>query len=353
MGYLGAMKVSVLIPVFNGARHLAECLGSILAQDFEDLEILIGDDRSTDGSADIIRTFAARDSRICWWTNLWNVGLTANSNLCLKAARGDYVKFVHQDDVLLSATTVAKLAAALDQNPGVSLAACRQHVTGGRSRPLGFSEQAGVFDGHQVILTSLEQNTNLVGQPTLTMFRRRQAGRGYDERFTGFMDFEMWCHLLEQGDFAYVAEELASWRIHEAQQTARNGASPLCDLEHLRFMEIYYAKPWLRRAATDRLLFTQIYYLEKKYGRAARHLTEPMRSQLGAGRFARRWLRHKTTAPAMKLARKLARRQVTFVHAAAPDARSRSALPRVFLRLLGRGHSGTIHSSPAPIHGAD
>ena len=70
------MKVSVLIPVFNGERYLAECLESVLAQDFPDLEILIGDDGSRDNSSEIISQFAARDPRIRWWKNPRNFGLT-------------------------------------------------------------------------------------------------------------------------------------------------------------------------------------------------------------------------------------------------------------------------------------
>ncbi len=242
-------KVSVLIPVYNGGRYLAECLESVLAQDFGDLEILLSDDGSTDTSAGIIQGFAARDPRIRWWKNPRNVGLTANSNVCLRAARGDYLKFVHQDDLLLSPSAITKLAAALDEHPHAALAGCRQQLTGTNKRPTIFSERGGCFDGRKMIVASLEQNTNLIGQPTLTMFRRQQAQRGFDERFTGFMDFEMWCHLLEQGDFVYLPEALAAWRVHEHHQTARITANPERDLEHLRFMEIYYAKAWLKTAA--------------------------------------------------------------------------------------------------------
>lgn len=301
---MNSPKVSVLIPVYNGARHLADCLDSVLAQDFNDLEILVSDDGSADASPEIIQSFAARDARIRWWRNPRNVGLTANSNVCLRAAQGDYLKFVHQDDLLLSTAAIRKLAAALDQHPEASLAGCRQRLTGTSKQPTIFSERGGCFDGRRMILASLEQNTNLIGQPTLTLFRRRQAQRGFDERFTGFLDFEMWCHLLEQGDFIYLPEALASWRVHAQQATARITANPERNPEHLRFMEIYYAKPWLRAAATDRMLFTQIYYLEKQYGAQAAPLTTAMKSQLTPRRFAWQWLRHKTGGPWRKLARK-------------------------------------------------
>jgi glycosyltransferase involved in cell wall biosynthesis len=301
------MKVSVLVPVFNGELHLAECLDSILAQDFRDLEILISDDGSTDQSLEIIKRFATLDPRIRWWKNPRNLGLTANSNACLKEARGEYIKFVHQDDKLLSASAIRKMVAVLDEHPGVSLVGSRQHLIGAASRPAIFSNRSGGFDGRQMIVTCLEQNTNLIGQPTLTLFRRSAARRGFDDRFVGHLDYEMWCHLLEQGDFFYLAEDLATWRVHENQQTARQEKTGSAHHEHLMFMETCYAKPWLQKAATDQMLFTQIYYLGKKYGPAARHLTSAMRSQLSPHRYAWQWGKHKAFRPLQKLLRKIAR----------------------------------------------
>ncbi|HZT21930.1 MAG TPA: glycosyltransferase family 2 protein, partial [Verrucomicrobiae bacterium] len=265
------------------------------------------DDGSSDGSLEIIRQFAARDPRIRWWKNPRNFGLTANANVCLKAARGEYVKFVHQDDKLLSPSAIRKMAAALDENPRASLVGSRQHLTGTNKRPTVFFSQSGCFQGRRMIVTCLEQNNNLIGQPTLTLFRRSAAQRGFDERFTGHMDFEMWCHLLEQGDFVYLDEPLATWRVHEHHQTARSRSRGVKDYEHLRFMEIYWAKPWLREMATDRMLFAQIYYLRKHYGREAWPLTSAMLSRLSRRRYVWQWLKHKVSRPFQKLSGKFRR----------------------------------------------
>ena len=297
--------VSVLVPVYNGEQHLAECLDSILAQDYTDLEILVADDGSTDGSVEIIKAYAARDARFRWWKNPRNLGLTGNSNACLKEARGAYIKFVHQDDYLLSPSAIRKLVSALEQHPEASLAGCQQHLTGTTSKPTLFSNRAGCFNGRRMIVTCLERNTNLMGQPTLTLFRRQQARRGFDERFTGFLDYEMWCHLLEQGDYVYLNEPLATWRVHQNHQTARARTSRVSEHEHLKFMEVYYAKPWLQEMATNRMLFTQIYYLRKNYGPAAHSLTSAMMEKLSLGGYAWQWLRHKASRPAEKLLRKI------------------------------------------------
>lgn len=299
------VKVSVLVPVFNGEHYLAECLDSILAQDFSDLEILVSDDVSTDSSLEIIKRFASRDARIRWWKNPRHLGLTANSNACLNEARGEYVKFVHQDDKLLSAGAIQKMVTLLDEHPGAVLVGSRQHLTGTDSLPAIFSDQSGFFNGRQMIVKCLERNTNLIGQPTLTLFRRLQAQRGFNESFTGLMDYEMWCYLLEQGDFAYIAEPLATWRVHKHQQTARaQGAS---DDEHLRFVQAYYARPWLRQLATDRMLFASIYYLRRKYGNEALPLISTMMAQLSLRLYYWEWSKQKVSGPLKKLSRKFHR----------------------------------------------
>lgn len=298
-------KVSVLIPVYNGERYLAECLESVLAQDFADMEILIADDGSSDTSPKIIESFAARDQRIRWWKNPQRVGLTANSNICLRAAAGEYVKYVHQDDKLLSVSSVRKQVKALDENPSAVLAGSQPHLTGAKSRPIILSTQSCLYAGKEMVVTCFARNSNLIGQPTLTLFRKDTARRGFDERFMDGMDFEMWCHLLEQGDFVYQAEPLATWRVHAAHQTARTRAKGVSDHESLLLMEIYYAKSWLRELATERMLFTQIYYLRKKYGPQALPLTATMMLQLTPGRYRMWWLKHKSSSPFIKISKRL------------------------------------------------
>jgi len=204
--------------------------------------------------------------------------------------------------VLLSTRVIQKMVAMLDAYPGAVLAGSRQHLTGTNSLPTIFSDQSGCFNGRQMIVKCLERNTNLIGQPTLTLFRRLQAKRGFDESFTGMMDYEMWCYLLEQGDFAYIAEPLGTWRVHEYQQTARDrGAS---DDEHLRFVQGYYAKPWLRQLATDRMLFASIYYLRKKHGNKALPVIATMMAQLSLRNYCWEWSKHKISGPLKKLSRK-------------------------------------------------
>lgn len=301
------MKVSVLIPTYNSKPYLLECLDSIVSQDFTDMEILISDDASADDTIKAIQAYAVRDARIRWWQNPKNLGFVGNHNACLQSANGEYVKFIHPDDRLLSTSAIRKMVSALDENPSAVVAGCQQHLTGTKSRPTIFSRKSGLYNGRQMIVASLEQNTNLIGQLTLAMFRRRAVPDGFDDRFVGHMDFALWCRLLAHGDFAYLAEPLATWRVHGAQQTARHQRTGASDRERLQLTEINFAQPWLQKAITHRALFTQIYYLRKQYGADAEPLARTLRSQLPPGSYACQWLRHKTIRPFQRLGRRLSR----------------------------------------------
>ena len=91
------MTVSVIIPVYNCAAYLADCLDSVLAQTYQKLQIILIDDGSTDGSGEICDRYAARDSRI-QVAHQANQGASAARNAGLELAKGDWITFVDSDD---------------------------------------------------------------------------------------------------------------------------------------------------------------------------------------------------------------------------------------------------------------
>jgi len=94
------VKISVIIPVFNTEKYLSRCIDSILNQGFDDFELLLIDDGSTDGSGAICDTYAARDSRVQVF-HKENSGASSARNLGLDNAVGDWVTFVDSDDYVL------------------------------------------------------------------------------------------------------------------------------------------------------------------------------------------------------------------------------------------------------------
>lgn len=93
--------VSVIIPVYNAEKYLAETLNSIFAQDYKNIEIVLVDDRSKDDSAKIISDFQNTHSEIVYFLQEKNMGAGAARNKALELAKGQYVAFLDSDDVWL------------------------------------------------------------------------------------------------------------------------------------------------------------------------------------------------------------------------------------------------------------
>lgn len=89
--------ISIIVPIYNTKKYLRECLDSILNQTFFDYELLLIDDGSTDGSSDIIKEYAAKDTRIRVLGGR-HIGFPLSKNLGLDSAKGDYICFVDSDD---------------------------------------------------------------------------------------------------------------------------------------------------------------------------------------------------------------------------------------------------------------
>jgi len=119
-----APLVSVGLPVYNGEEHLREALGSIVEQDYENLEIIVSDNASTDRTRDIVAEFASRDQRIRYSRNEHNIGAPANFNRCLGLATGSYFMWAADDDRWLP-SYIGKCVDALEANPDAVLACSR------------------------------------------------------------------------------------------------------------------------------------------------------------------------------------------------------------------------------------
>jgi glycosyltransferase involved in cell wall biosynthesis len=113
-------RVTVGLPVFNGERHLPRALDSLLAQDFEDFELVISDNASTDATPEICADYAGRDGRLRYYRNEVNLGAVKNFNRTLQLARGDYFKWAAHDD-WCAPQFLGRCVAELDGDPSTVL----------------------------------------------------------------------------------------------------------------------------------------------------------------------------------------------------------------------------------------
>ena len=111
------MKVSIVIPVYNKAEYISNCLESILQQDFDDFEIIVVDDGSTDDSGRICDEKSAQDSRIRV-IHTENGGVTAARRKGVEQAAGEYIMFVDADDSLLTGAITTLYNAITESGAG-------------------------------------------------------------------------------------------------------------------------------------------------------------------------------------------------------------------------------------------
>lgn len=113
-------QVSIGLPVYNGERYISETLDSLLAQTFEDYELIICDNASTDHTEQICRSYADNDNRIRYIRNAENLGAAKNYRLAFEYSSGEYFRWANYDDVF-APESLSSCKKILDQEPSVVL----------------------------------------------------------------------------------------------------------------------------------------------------------------------------------------------------------------------------------------
>jgi glycosyltransferase involved in cell wall biosynthesis len=112
--------VSIGLAVFNGENFIKEAIDSILAQTYQDFELIISDNASTDKTEEICLDYASRDSRIRYHRNSTNIGGANNENRTFQLSKGKYFRWAAHDDIC-APELVSKFVAVLDQDPSIVL----------------------------------------------------------------------------------------------------------------------------------------------------------------------------------------------------------------------------------------
>jgi glycosyltransferase involved in cell wall biosynthesis len=120
-------RVSIGLPVYNGAAFLGEAIESILAQTFRDFELILSDNASTDATPEICQTYAARDPRIRYFRNETNIGGAGNFSRVFRLGRGEYFKWAADDDVI-APEFVERCVEVLDRDPSLALCFSKMQI---------------------------------------------------------------------------------------------------------------------------------------------------------------------------------------------------------------------------------
>lgn len=153
-------KVSIIVPVYNVEKYVAKCLDSIVRQDMRDIEIIIVDDGSTDGSGTICNKYAQEDSRIRV-IHQENQGLSMARNNGIDIARGEYIGFVDSDDWIASDMYSTLYEDAVREDSDISMTNFYYTKASGECVPFS-SEKTGtkVFEGIYKIAHNIRTTNN-------------------------------------------------------------------------------------------------------------------------------------------------------------------------------------------------
>jgi glycosyltransferase involved in cell wall biosynthesis len=257
--------VSVVIPTYNSAPYLREAVDSVLAQTFRDLEVIVVDDGSTDGTANVIESYGSSIG----YVQQPNSGVSVARNKGVAESAGRYVAFLDADDAWLPKKLATQLE-ALRGARGYGLSYTALLVTDADLNPVGV-RRANV---HGPALESLLLHGSSMGGGSSTVLCERElfleAG-GFDSDLSQCADWDMWIRLAGKTDFLYIDEPLVRYRQHG--QSMSNDPRLLED-DSMRVLDKGFAMPGIdptlvarRRQALARnyMVLAGTYFQARRY----------------------------------------------------------------------------------------
>jgi len=209
------LEVSVVLPVYNCKRYIADAISSILSQKFDSFELIVVNDGSTDGTTEILNDFKHQKLRI--FTNTENKGLVYSLNLAINNAIGKYICRMDADDI----ATTNRLQVQynyLEHNKNISCVGCQGYNINEKGLVIGKT----IWRRNTFMLKFFMLiGNNPVGHP-FAMIKKEAITDvgGYREEYFGAEDIDLWLRILKNGGlFANCPEYLMKYRLHESQIT--------------------------------------------------------------------------------------------------------------------------------------
>jgi glycosyltransferase involved in cell wall biosynthesis len=206
------MRISVVVPTYNGAWCIARTLKSVQSQTFKDFEVIVVDDGSSDDTVDVVRRTVGDDPRFRLYEQS-NVGVAATRNRALRLAQGEYIAPLDHDD-LWRETFLQEAVAALDGNRGAVMAFARSVWIDAEDRA---PPQAPIHVPQPVDYRQLLRR-NPIGNGSCTMVRAEALKEiGFDVELTRrFGQADDWWTQLQlswRGEIAFIDAPLVAYRI--------------------------------------------------------------------------------------------------------------------------------------------
>lgn len=218
-------RVSIGIPVYNGAATIGQALDSLLGQSFGDFELLVSDNASTDSTGEIVREYAEHDHRVHYHRHATNIGANLNYSHVARMARGEFLKWAAAGD-WCAPTFLERCVRALEADPEAVLAAPRTRLfEGDTEHARNYDHDLAVLDATPAerlarVANELYLNNAINGLIRLAALRRTRLIEPYIDA-----DVVLMGHLALLGRFLLVEEPLFYRRMEIETSTSLQDAA--------------------------------------------------------------------------------------------------------------------------------
>jgi glycosyltransferase involved in cell wall biosynthesis len=208
--------ISIILPVYNGAKYLREAISSLIAQTFQDFELIIINDGSTDISEEVV--LSCTDSRIIYLINERNKGLVYTLNRGIELAKGKYIARMDADDICV-AVRLEKQFIWLEKNAATSVVGCHISFINDDGKVTGEWKEDMKTVNYREIRQEMAW-ANCVAHPAV-MFRAEVIkSYKYNDEQKNTEDYDLWLRLIADGlIIEKIPEKLLLYRVHNASIT--------------------------------------------------------------------------------------------------------------------------------------
>jgi len=242
--------VSIVVPVYNAKKYLSECLSSLYAQTYKNIEIIIVDDGSTDGSKKIIDRYYKKfkNKTIVLHNKKASGSGEVASNGGIKLAKGKYVAIMDSDDISLP-NRIEKEVNFLEKNKHYFLLSSSAEVVDESGKLIG---RWDLGKNYNLILKKIFLTNSIINSSIL--FRKSEVKKDfYKIKYSGFNDYYTWIYYLSQGKKMHTLKDvLVKYRTSDSSSTRKNIKNTF--VLSLRIKSYAVKSKMLRPGFSDRFL---------------------------------------------------------------------------------------------------
>ncbi len=229
-------RVSIQMCTYNRAKYIEQAIESVFDQTFQDWELIVLDDASTDNTEEIIKKYTDKDNRVKYFKNNLNIGISKNRNKSLSLSNGEYVAVLDSDDYWIDKNKLEKQVDFLDKHPDYCLVGTHFIKFDKESVFTKFKKKQ--YPLNNFILRKVLLLTNLFCH-SATMYRRKEVINigGYDNSLPIWEDYDLWLRIGILFKFANLNMYGTMYRVHKQQ--SNKDKQEICHLSQQMIIDKY------------------------------------------------------------------------------------------------------------------